>query len=160
MNDGILALSKWLTNGVIPSSDIPDDFIERFEKLIVSDKNSELMHADYKGSKYSSVRHIFADGLYVREFTGNAGNIFISKKHKTKHVFVVSKGVATIYSKEEGVKIIRAPYTGVTTPGTKRILYINEDIIWSTFHVTDETDLDKIEEAIIEKETLELCHGD
>lgn len=57
---------------------------------------------------------------------------------------------------------LEAPHTGITEPGTRRVLYIEEDCIWTTSHVTDiypesgsEEDIqkavDKIEEIIIEK---------
>jgi CDP-diglyceride synthetase len=32
---------------------------------------------------------------------------------------------------------ITAPYTGITVPGTRRVLYIIEDCIWTTFHRID-----------------------
>ena len=48
-----------------------------------------------------------------------------------------------------GWKRYAAPYTGITKPYTRRILYIHEDTIWTTFHVTEETDLAKLEELLI-----------
>lgn len=44
---------------------------------------------------------------------------------------------------------IEAPYTFVSEPGTKRAVLALEDTLWTTVHVTDETDLEKIEEYVI-----------
>ena len=46
----------------------------------------------------------------------------------------------------EGVEVDRykAPFTGITHPGTRRLLFNHEDTIWTTFHVTDKTDPEQI----------------
>ena len=60
---------------------------------------------------------------------------------------------------------LTAPYTGITKPGTRRVLYILEDCVWTTYHpyktikgtegaLTESEQLkiiDKIENRIIEK---------
>ena len=43
-----------------------------------------------------------------------------------------------------------APYTGITKPMTRRVLLIEQDCIWTTFHVTEKTDVGEIEKDIIE----------
>jgi hypothetical protein len=73
-----------------------------------------------------------------------AGSLITSAKHLTCHPFVISKGDVSVYV--EGVEVDRykAPYTGVTQPGTRRLLYVHEDTVWTTFHVTEKTDPDEI----------------
>ncbi len=95
------------------------------------------------------VTHRFTPGLYIREIFMPKGSLVISKIHKTEHPYVVSKGSANVWT-EEGVQRISAPFTGITKPGTRRVLLITEDCIWTTFHPTVETDVDAIERAIIE----------
>lgn len=92
--------------------------------------------------------HRFTDGMYIREIFMPAGTLLTSKIHKTRHPFVVSKGKCIVYdgSKPE---TISAPYTGITEANTRRLLYIEEDTIWTTFHVTNKTDVDEIEKEII-----------
>ena len=34
-------------------------------------------------------------------------------------------------------------------PGTKRAVYAHPDVVWTTIHLTNETDLDKIEAEVI-----------
>ncbi len=96
------------------------------------------------------VTHHFTPGLYAREIFMPARSIVVSRIHKTEHPFVVSKGRCYVYNeKGEAVEIV-APYFGVTMPGTRRVLYMIEDTVWTTFHPTDLTDVREIEAEIIE----------
>lgn len=45
-----------------------------------------------------------------------------------------------------------APYSGVTKPGTKRLIYINEDTIWATVHATDKETVEEVIPDIIAKD--------
>lgn len=94
--------------------------------------------------------HRFTPGLYIREILVPAGSLVTSRIHRTTHPFVISKGVISVWTKEDGVQHLRAPHTGITRPGTRRLLYAHEDTIWTTFHPTDETDVETIEAAILE----------
>jgi len=93
----------------------------------------------------------FADGLYARELLIPAGVCLVGALHKTNHIFVVSKGECYAVT-HEGKEHIVAPYTGQTQPGMKRVIYAVTDTIWTTFHPTNETDVDKIAEQILEPE--------
>jgi hypothetical protein len=94
--------------------------------------------------------HSFTDGMYIREIFMPAGTILTSKIHKTNHPFVVSKGKCIVYDGNK-LETINAPHTGITEPNTRRLLYIEEDTIWTTFHITDKTNVDEIEKEIIEE---------
>jgi hypothetical protein len=96
------------------------------------------------------VQHEFTPGLYRRTIFMPAGSFLISKIHKTRHPFVVTKGRAKVYSDETGTVEIAAPHHGITEPGTRRLLYILEDMEWATYHATPETDLAAIEALIIQ----------
>lgn len=39
--------------------------------------------------------------------------------------------------------VVKAPYTGVTEPGTRRIFVVYMDMVLTTFHCTDVTDPDE-----------------
>ena len=107
------------------------------------------------GDDTGPLKHTFADGLYIREFTGLAGTIAVSKLHKTNHPYFVLKGEASVLT-DEGMVKIKAPYWGITKAGTKRILYFHTETTWITVHATEETDLEKIEDAVIAKTYSEL----
>jgi hypothetical protein len=103
--------------------------------------------------------HRFTDGMYIREIFMPAGTILTSKIHKTNHPFVVSKGKCMVYDGNK-IETITAPHTGITEPNTRRLLYIEEDTIWTTFHITDKTDVDEIEKEIIMERDNEMLNKD
>lgn len=97
------------------------------------------------------VTHRFTEGMYVREIFMPKGALITSKIHKTQHQYFVLKGKCTVWI--DGVEHkIEAPYIGITEPGTRRVLYIEEDCIWATSHPnTDNETVEQIEDRIIEK---------
>ena len=94
--------------------------------------------------------HIFTPGLYTRTILMRAGMIVTSRIHRTEHPFVVSQGHCLVYDDRNGPVSIKAPYMGITKPGTHRVLLILKDTIWSTFHATELTDVKEIEEWLAE----------
>ena len=110
--------------------------------------------------------HRITPGLYSRRIVVPAGTLIITKTHKKEHQFIVFKGRATVFT-ERGAEVISAPYAGVTPAGTRRVVLVLEETDWMTFHPTQETELDKIEDDLIiprnqleETPTIsELCPG-
>ena len=96
------------------------------------------------------VTHAFTPGMYIREIKIPAGTMLTSMTHKTEHPFVLSKGSIKVTSDNEGSVIYEAPHTGITKPGTRRALHAITDVVWTTFHVTDETDVETICDQILE----------
>ena len=112
--------------------------------LALQDSIAELDQVDLP------VKHYFAPGLYCREIFMPSGSVVVGKIHKHSHMNVISKGkvrVSTEFGNEEFI----APHSFVSLPGTKRAVYVMEDCIWTTFHPTNETDLEKIEDHVIAK---------
>lgn len=101
------------------------------------------------------VRHIFAPGCYAREMTIPKGIVIIGKIHRHRHVNIISKGKVRVAT-EFGIEQFEAPYTFVSEVGTKRAVFALEETVWTTIHVTDETDLDKIEDYVIAKDYATL----
>lgn len=97
------------------------------------------------------LRHHFAPGVYMRELTIPAGVMLTGKTHKTAHMNIISAGDITVWT-EEGMKRIRAPYTFMSLPGTKRVGYAHADTVWTTVHVNadDKTDPAEIEAEVID----------
>jgi hypothetical protein len=92
--------------------------------------------------------HYFAEGLYAREIFIPKGTLLTGKIHKTEHLNIISKGKISV-STEDGNKIIEAPCTIISRPGTKRAGYALEDTVWTTIHATKETDLVRLEQELI-----------
>ncbi len=86
-----------------------------------------------------------------------AGSLITSKIHKTEHPYIVSYGKVAVSIDGDDWNEITAPYTGITIPGTRRVLYIIEDCIWTTFHRIDDMKSeynnlnDEEKEKIVEK---------
>ena len=102
-----------------------DQIMDNLEAAIIQHPE-ELIHGP--------LIHRFTDGMYIREIFMPAGSLWTSKIHKTEHPYVVSYGKASVSIDAKEWHEITAPYTGITKPGTRRILYILEDCIWTTFH--------------------------
>lgn len=94
--------------------------------------------------------HRFADGLYAREITIPAGTLLTGKIHRTRHLNIVSKGEISVWTEGEPVRRIRAPFSFVAEPGTRRVGYAHEETVWTTVHATRETDLERLEAELIE----------
>lgn len=97
------------------------------------------------------VVHRFTPGLYAREIFMPAGSLLTSKIHNTEHPFVISSGKVSVWTREHGVITLSAPHTGITLPGTRRVLFVHEDTTWVTFHLNpdDCKDVDVIGERIL-----------
>lgn len=80
------------------------------------------------------LKHRFTPGLYTREIFMPAGSLITSLIHKTTHQFMILKGKVSVFSENDGEQLLEAGYVGITTPGTRRVLYIHEDCVWITCH--------------------------
>lgn len=124
--------------------------------------------------------HRFCKGMYLREVTVPAGTLITTKIHKQEHPFTVSKGKCLVCNDGGEWIEVAAPYTGITKPGTRRVVFVVEDCVWTTYHryhtikgseneLTEEERqkiVDRIESRIIEKHhnalidrRNELWHG-
>lgn len=128
----------------------------------IDDKIDELELAmqDYEPVD-CPLTHVFTPSLYTRTIIMPADALIVSMIHRTRHQFIISAGVVKVKIKEGEWDTIRAPYVGITEPGTRRILYIEEPCVWTTCHATDIQPADESEESIeeavrqIEAEILE-----
>jgi hypothetical protein len=110
------------------------------------------------------VTHHFAPGVYAREMFLPADHTIVGKIHRHAHLNIISRGKVVV-STEDGTKELDAsdgPITFTSFAGTKRAVHVLKDTVWTTIHVTNETDLDKIEtEIIVESyDDLKLLEGD
>lgn len=94
------------------------------------------------------VKHTFADGLYCRQIIIPAGTVLTGKVHRFEDITIVPYGHLTVRT-EDGLKEVHGPCTFVGAPGIKKIAYAHEDTMWINVFHTNETDLDKLEEALV-----------
>lgn len=96
------------------------------------------------------LRHHFSPGLYLREIFMPADTVVIGRVHKTEHFNVLVQGACLIIHADGSREELRAPMVFVSKAGVQKTLYILEDMIWMTTHVTEETDLEKLDPMLVE----------
>lgn len=105
------------------------------------------------------VTHRFAPNLYLREIFMPAGTQIIGKIHATEHFNILLTGKCTVIT-AESVEYLEAPYTFISKAGIQKVVIVHEDCIWQTTHVTNETDLEKIESEVIAESYDSLLNDD
>ena len=97
--------------------------------------------------------HYFAPGLYAREMRQAAGYIVIGKIHRFSHITTISQGSAVVVT-DRGRMELTAPCTFVSEAGDKRCIYALTDLVWTTYHPTEETDIEMIEKQVIAEDFI------
>lgn len=97
------------------------------------------------------VKHHFSKGVYAREIFMPKGMLIVGKIHKTRHLNIISQGRCTVKTTARKLTI-QAPFTFESIEGEQKVVYMHEDVVWTTIHLTNETDLAKIEEECIANE--------
>lgn len=114
----------------------------------------DVMEAAMVRSGFAQVEcpleHSFIPGFYVRTIRMPAGFMCTSKIHKTRHPYWVTEGRVRVWTDSVGLKVIEAPFVGITEAGTRRLLYCETDVVWTTFHATQKTTVEEVEAEIIE----------
>ena len=139
---------------VLPVAGTPPEVIRGFI-MLVEQAIRELPDSSERGEAFSTLDHKFADGVYTREITVQAGTIVSTVIHKFPHHVFVLKGRVSVFS-EFGVEEVVAPCSFISPAGIKRICYIHEETVWTTVHPTKETDPEKIMKEITAKSYKEL----
>lgn len=120
------------------------EFIQNMEELI-----KEHPCSDEGNSEMCPLGHHFADGCYVREMFMPSGLLLTGKIHKHKHPTFLLEGVISIMTEDGGATLMSAPQLIIAEAGTKRMIFSHTDALIVTVHVTDETDVEKIEAEIV-----------
>ena len=110
---------------------------------------SQLPGAQFGDQADCPLTHAFAGGIYIREMFCPQGKLVVTKIHKLDHPYFVLQGDVSVLT-EQGFQRVRAPFSGVTKAGTKRVCYAHTDTVWTTLHVVgDERNLTVIEAQLI-----------
>jgi hypothetical protein len=93
------------------------------------------------------VEHYALPGFLVRQAILRAPSIITTERHKHWHPFVISYGNVSVFNELDGtvkhIQAIDAPgghFTSITEPGTRRLIFVREDTLWTTFHRCDHAD--------------------
>jgi hypothetical protein len=98
------------------------------------------------------VQHHFSDGLYARELFIPAGTCIVGSEHLTRHLFIQVYGEVAVSVNGTVREVLNGYEVRETLPGTRKAFYAIKDSLLLSFHVTDETDVRKIGEAILKPE--------
>ena len=98
------------------------------------------------------IEHTFGPGFYARTIRLKAGTTLGGKIHATEHIFAVSEGIIALVTDDVGL-IVKAPFQKVCNPGVRRIGHALTDVVCTNIHLTNETDLVKLEALLVEPET-------
>jgi len=97
------------------------------------------------------VRHLFAPGVYYREFTVPSGTFVIGRCHKTAFLNFLLRGKVTVLV-EGVVRHLTAPAVIPSGVGVNKVAIVHEEMVWGTVHAnpTDEQDPAKLEDMLVE----------
>lgn len=132
------------------------------EKSITNDELLKLIASEMLKVEEAPTKRldIFTPGLYTRHLRMPANSVFVTEKHNSVHQYFVMYGEIHVWDEKNGWKLIHAPYTGVTYPGTQRLFRTyDENVIWVTAHPTDifpEDNSTEAHEAAVEKITNKI----
>lgn len=119
------------------------EFVQNIENMIVEHPKGETGN-----NNMCPLGHHFADGCYIREMFMPAGILLTGKIHKYEHPTFLLEGVVSIVT-DDGAVLMSAPQLLISPAGTKRMIFSHTDAILCTVHVTNETDVEKIEADIV-----------
>lgn len=118
--------------------------IAEFEAILREQPDAQLGDQDR-----CPLTHEFGGGMYLRKIFIPKGMAIVGKIHRHAHPNFLMQGKVIVITEDGGREYLQAPYSCISPAGTKRVLYTLEDTIWATVHMTNETDLAKIEQEII-----------
>lgn len=132
--DDALAL---ISNEKLGIANSRDEVIDVVENIIANQPQIEC-----------PVTHRFTPNMYIREVFVPAGTLLTSEVHKEEHPHVLSLGKITMWDGEGGQITVSAPYCGITKENARRVVLVHEDCIFTTFHVTEATNVEDAEKDI------------
>ena len=103
-------------------------------------------------------KHYFGPSIYIREVTMPAGAVVIGKPHKKDHMCVMLQGRMIIVNADGTRKELVAPMTFVGNAGRK-VAYILETTVFQNILATDETDIDVLENMLVDN-TQPMLEGE
>ena len=77
--------------------------------------------------------HLFTPDLYARKIEIPATYMLVTGIHATEHIAVISKG-SCLVATPDGIVKYSAGDTIITKIGTKRAIFVLDDLVWTTIH--------------------------
>lgn len=122
---------------------------QKVDSLLIKKVDALLDEARKMPQVDCNTKHYFGPNIYIREVTMPAGSIVVGKPHRSEHMCVMLQGKMIIVSEDGERKELVAPMTFVGKPGRK-IAYILETTVFQNILATDETDIEKLENMLVD----------
>jgi hypothetical protein len=106
----------------------------------------------------SQTKHYFGPGIYIREVTMPAGTVVIGKPHRKEHMCVMLQGRMVVVLGDGTKQELVAPLTFVGSAGRK-VAYILETTVFQNILATDETDIEVLENMLVDN-TQPMLEGE
>lgn len=94
------------------------------------------------------VEHHFADKLYTKTMRLEAGQVIGKHTHSFSHLSILGMGRALVTTPGGAVEYT-APACITIVANVEHVIQAITDITWFCIHASDETDPEKIDEALI-----------
>lgn len=99
------------------------------------------------------VTHHFGPGIYIREMVIPAGTLIVGKPHKTEHLCNMVSGRMIVVNEDGERKEVVAPCVFMAKKGRKTA-FIIETVRFQNIFSTDETDIAKLEDMLVDNTPL------
>lgn len=103
-----------------------------------------------------AISHHFSDGLYAKFMTLQKGFTAKSHVHKYSHLSILAKGDVIVRCGND-INYYSAPACIEIKAGVEHEIQALSDVQWYCVHATDEKDINKVDEVLIEE--CESCLG-
>lgn len=123
--------------------------VDDLERRMLAARDNPILH--FLTEQEVVTRHFFAPGLYARSVTRPAGAFLIGHRHRTEHMNIVLHGRMVVYMDGVVKEVCGPSLPFVSKAGARKATYALEESTLITFHPTKETDLDKLEDELVEK---------
>lgn len=97
------------------------------------------------------IAHYFAPDVYAKRMRLPAGYTVQTHKHRFDHLSILASGSAVVEVDGEA-STYHAPACITIGAGRAHAIHALADIVWYCIHATDETDVDAIDELLIEED--------
>jgi hypothetical protein len=102
--------------------------------------------------------HHFGPNIYIKEVTLPAGSVIVGKYHRHEHLCNMVSGRMIVVDSEGNRTELVAPMTFMAKSGRK-IAYIIETVVFQNIYSTSETDIQKLEDMIVDNSKDMLLEG-
>jgi hypothetical protein len=126
------------------------DIKQSLDKLTVAVKQAPQVECPEK--------HHFGPNIYIKEVTLPAGSVIVGKYHRHEHLCNMVSGRMIVVDSEGNRTELVAPMTFMAKSGRK-IAYIIETVVFQNIYSTSETDIQKLEDMIVDNSKDMLLEG-